>query len=130
MSNFALDADWTDLLQEMRVSFEAQVAEVFSHKEVPCLVVTLGQTLVGASVLDLDVDSQNHLISGPSVMAEYRNRGIGGALLHESLRHLASTGLTTARAITRIGVPTAKFLYPKFNSTSSAIEREPAPVPA
>jgi N-acetylglutamate synthase-like GNAT family acetyltransferase len=125
LSNFALDADWTDLLQEMRARLEDEIETVFEEKAVPCLVVTLGHTIVGASALEFGIDRPNHLISGPSITAEYRNRGIGSALLDHSLRFLKENGIEYAYGITRAGVPTAKFLYTKFNSTNIPSELEP-----
>ena len=128
LSNLALDTDWTDLLQEMRVPLEEEIESVFEEKKIPCLLVMLGQTMVAASTLDLNADSPNHLVSGPSVTAEYRNRGIGSALLYHSLRYLKNNGLECAYGITRAGVPTAKFLYTKFNSTVKPSELEPLAV--
>ncbi len=128
LRNLALDADWTDLLQEMRAPLEEEIEAVFDKKSIPCLVVTLGQTIVGASTLDLDPESPNHLVSGPSVTAEYCNRGIGSALLYHSLRLLKESGVNFAYGITRAGVPTAKFLYTKFHSTNKPSELEPLAV--
>ncbi|MEO7723486.1 MAG: GNAT family N-acetyltransferase [Chthoniobacterales bacterium] len=46
---------------------------------------------------------------------EYRNRGLGTALLRESLRQLRAAGLYRATGFTKGNAPAAKFLYPKFN---------------
>ena len=128
LSNLALDADWTDLLQEFRKPFEHQIEDVFDCKDLPCIVVALGQSIVGASTLDPDPGAQNHLVSGPSVMNEYRNRGLGSALLYCSLLRLREAGIARAYGITRAGVPTARFLYTKYNSTNEPSGIEPLTV--
>ncbi len=62
-----------------------------------------------------DPSAENHLSPGPCVLMEYRNRGLGTALLGESLRQLREAGLSRAAALTKSNAPVAKFLYPKFN---------------
>jgi ribosomal protein S18 acetylase RimI-like enzyme len=57
---------------------------------------------------------------------EYRNRGFGTRLLEQSLTKLRAAGLQEAVGIAHENAPVTKFLYPKFNSTSSPYE--PAPV--
>src|SRR5438874_2159359 len=78
-SAFSLDMDWADTLKRMRQRFEEEIDEVFSHKEVHCLVITHGSRIIGASVLDVRKDAENHLLSGPAILNEYRNRGLGSA---------------------------------------------------
>jgi len=62
-----------------------------------------------------------HLLSGVTIDYEYQRRGLGAALLQESLRHLAEKGLETAAVVTRETVPAAKFLYPKFGGKSGEV---------
>ena len=83
----------------------------------PCLVLTHGTRIIAASALNVNDDAPSHLISGPCVLSEYRSRGIGTALLHESLEHLKAAGLATAFGVSKENVPASRFIYPKFEST-------------
>jgi GNAT superfamily N-acetyltransferase len=124
-SAFSLDMDWSDTLKSLRDHFEAQIDKVFTEKEVPCIVVLHGARIIGASSLDANKETENNLLSGPCVLAEYRNRGLGTTLLHRSLSFLRDAGLDKARGITKYNVPAAKFIYPKFNSVSAQYDIEP-----
>ena len=124
-SSFALDMNWSDTLKTMQEWMEARLDEVFAHKVAPCLVVTHGTRVIGASPLDPNKEAECHLVSGPCVLNEYRNRGIGTELLFQSLNALREAGFETARAITKSNVPVAKFVYTKFNSVSEPCEFEP-----
>ena len=119
---FGLDSAWGDSLRFVRGFVETQLTSSFLHRAVPCLVVTHGTRIIAASALNVSEDSQSHLISGPCVLSEYRNRGIGSTLLHESLEHLKSAGLRTAYGISKDNVPAARFVYPKFGSTSTEFD--------
>jgi len=125
MSSFALDMNWSDTLKTMEEWMEARLDEVFAHKVAPCLVVTHGSRVIGASPLDPHPEAEVHLVSGPCVLTEYRNRGIGTELLFQSLNALRVAGFEKARAITKSNVPVAKFVYTKFNSASEPWEFEP-----
>jgi hypothetical protein len=124
-SSFALDMNWSDTLKTMKDWLEAKLDEVFSHKVAPCLVVTHGTRVIGASALDPNREAESHLISGPCMLNEYRNRGIGSQLLYQSLHALREVGFEKARAITKSNVPVAKFVYTKFNSVGEPWEFEP-----
>lgn len=124
-SAFSLDMDWSDTLKSLRDHFEAQIDKVFTEKDVPCIVILHGSRIIGASSLDLGKDAENHLLSGPCVLSEYRNRGLGTTLLHRSLLLLRDAGLDKARGVTKYNVPAAKFIYPKFNSVSEQYDIEP-----
>jgi predicted N-acetyltransferase YhbS len=125
-SSFALDMNWSDTLKTMKDWLEARLDEVFAHKVAPCLVVTHGTRVIGASPLDVIRESDCHLISGPCILNEYRNRGIGSELLFQSLNALREAGFEQARGITKANVPVAKFVYTKFNSVGEPWEFEPA----
>ena len=124
-SAFALDMNWSDTLKTMREWLDAQLDDVFDHRVIPCLVVTHGSRVIGASPLDPDQEAESHLVSGPCILTEYRNRGIGSELLYQSLYALKQAGFEQARAVTKGNVPIAKFVYPKFNSESEPWEFEP-----
>ena len=124
-SSFALDMNWSDTLKTMEEWMNEQLDEVFSHKSIPCLVVTHGTRIIGASPLSLNPTAEVHLVSGPCLLNEYRNRGIGTELLYQSLKALRESGLEEARAITKSNLPVAKFVYTKFKSVSEPSEFEP-----
>ena len=88
------------------------------------MVVCHGQRIIGACALAMAQESENHLPSGPCVLMEYRNRGLGTALLYHSLKQLALSGLTRAHGITKDNVVACKFIYPKFGSVSKEYEAE------
>jgi predicted N-acetyltransferase YhbS len=116
---FRLDTAWGDSLNQARGLMESQLASSFAHRTVPCLVVTHGTRIIAASALNLTDDAPFHLISGPCVLSEYRNRGIGTTLLHESLEHLKGAGIRTAYGISKESVPASRFVYSKFGSVSN-----------
>jgi N-acetylglutamate synthase-like GNAT family acetyltransferase len=121
---FRLDTAWGDSLSQARGFIEAQLASSFAHRAVPCLVVTHGSRIIAASALNVSEDAPSHLISGPCVLSEYRSRGIGTTLLHESLEHLKNAGIRTAYGISKESVPASRFVYPKFGSINSDFDYE------
>ncbi|HEX4085270.1 MAG TPA: GNAT family N-acetyltransferase [Chthoniobacteraceae bacterium] len=125
MSSFALDMNWSDTMKNIKDWMEARLDDVFGHKVAPCLVVTHGTRVIGASPLDPNRESECHLIAGPCILNEYRNRGIGTELLYQSLHALREAGFEKVHAITKANVPVAKFVYTKFGSTNEPWEFEP-----
>lgn len=125
MSAFTLDTDWNDTLHSLRDVFEERIVTAFDQKDIPVLILFRGNRAVGASVLSYEPEAESHLISGPAIVNEYRNRGLGAALLHASLDNLRDAGLVRMHAITKENAPTAKFLYPKFKSTVAPYEMTP-----
>ncbi len=124
-SSFALDMNWSDTLKIMKDWLGERLDEVFERKVAPCLVVTHGNRVIGASPLDPSPEADSHLISGPCILSEYRNRGIGTELLFQSLNALRDAGFEKAHAVTKNNVPVAKFVYTKFNSVVEPWEFEP-----
>jgi ribosomal protein S18 acetylase RimI-like enzyme len=125
-SAFSLDAAWSDTLKTFSGRLEAQLEGAFARPDPTALVVTHGQRVIAASLLTYDPDADNHLLSGPCVLAEYRNRGLGTALLHKSLEYLQEAGLTSALAVCKEMAPASKFVYRKFGSTSLPYNYDPA----
>jgi ribosomal protein S18 acetylase RimI-like enzyme len=119
---FGLDTAWGDSFKMVQGFIDNQLSSSFLHRAVPCLVVTHGTRIIAASALNTSDDAPCHLISGPCVLNEYRNRGLGTALLHESLAHLKTAGLQRACAVCKENVPASKFVYPKFGSTSTEFD--------
>ncbi len=125
LSAFSLDMDWADTLKRLLQRFTDQIDDVFAQKDIHCLVVTHGSRIIGASVHDVREDTENHLVSGPSILNEYRNRGLGTALLYRSLLALRDAGVQQAYGVTKSTSPATKFIYRKFNSTSAPYDMEP-----
>lgn len=125
-SAFSLDTSWSDTFNTFREWLEMQIDTSFAQGALPPIVITHGQRVIAASTLLGDVDAESHLTSGPCVRVEYRNRGIGSALLHHSLRHLQQGGISFANGICKDATAANKFVYPKFGSTSVAYDFEPS----
>ena len=103
-----------------------QLDLAFQRESFPAIVITHGPRIIATSVLNSDPDADSNLISGPCVLSEYCNRGLGTALLHASLKQLGEAGLLQVAAITKENSTSCKFLYPKFGSESAPCEWAPA----
>jgi ribosomal protein S18 acetylase RimI-like enzyme len=108
----------TALLPQIRHEFE----DSFGRREIDCLVVMQGNRTIGASLIKPLADISNHLISGPCISSEYRNRGFGSVLLKESLLMVAKHGASKVFGVTRSTSPAARFVYPKFGGRSESYE--------
>ena len=129
-SAFALDMDWSDTLKLMQGRLDEGIERIFQQKQlIDCLVVTHGNRVIGASALDVNPDAEFHLLSGPAILSEYRNRGLGSKLLYRSLQALQKAGLTKARGVIKNKVLAARYVYPKFNSVSEPCEFKPQSTP-
>jgi len=133
LSAFTLDPNWAFLLRDLRGQLDASLNHAFGEKrdrrdkrdprdardreEPSCIVLTHGSRIIGASTLTFDPDAESHLLSGPCVLVEYRNRGLATALLAQSLTALRDAGLTIAHGLTRLNSLTADCIYTKFNSS-------------
>lgn len=124
-SAFALDVAWGNALATVRDWLEQQIVLAFERESTPALVVLHGQRIIAASTLTTEVAAETHLISGPCVLMEYHNRGLGSALLYYSLKQLKNSGLEEVSGVTKENVSVAKFLYPKFGSSQVAYDFEP-----
>jgi hypothetical protein len=122
LSALTLDSTWGNTLPAFRARLENHLDAIFRSQEVPALVVSHGPRVIAASAIGAFAGMENHLLSGPCVLLEYHNRGIGTALLHASLSHLRATGLNSAHGIARENSVSARFLYPKFGSSSTECE--------
>jgi GNAT superfamily N-acetyltransferase len=115
--SFVQDTAWGDAIHEVNAMLDGWLARAFEpEKSGICLALRHGLRMIGASILIPDAADGNHLTPGPCVLMEYRNRGLGTALLGESLRQLRDAGLSCRRAHEN-NAPAAKFLYPKFNGS-------------
>jgi N-acetylglutamate synthase-like GNAT family acetyltransferase len=125
-SAFALDMDWSDTLKLLQGRLDAGIERIFQHKQqIDCLVITHGARVIGASALDTNPEAEINLLSGPAILSEYRNRGLGSKLLYRSLEALKITGLSQARGVIKSNVLAAKYVYPKFNPVSVPCDFSP-----
>lgn len=118
-SSLVLDPTWSPAMGEVMEIVEPALDEAFAP-ESKNIVLALrhGARVIGATVLGIDRDADNHLLPGPCISMEYRNRGFGARLLAHSLNALRESGLDQASAITRENAFASRYLYPKFNGRS------------
>lgn len=126
-NSFTLDSDWAESFGRIRDSLAEGVRRAFADYESPGLVLVHGPRIVGASIFTDNALAESHLISGPCILLEYRNRGLGTDMLYRSLSLLKQGGVKRATGMTRKGVPAEKFVYPKFGGESEPVDL-PAPV--
>jgi predicted N-acetyltransferase YhbS len=126
LTAFSLDSTWSDTLNQFRERLEMQLDLAFQRETIPALVITHGPRIIATSVLNTDPEADSNLVSGPCVLAEYCNRGLGTALLHASLKQFAEAGLAQAAGITKENTTSCKFLYPRFGSENTPCEYAPA----
>lgn len=114
--SFAHDTSWGDGIHEINGMIDGWLGRAFEREDGGlCLTLRHGLRIIGATILIPNTLVENHICPGPCVLMEYRNRGLGTALLGEALRQLHEAGLASASARAKANSPVAKFLYPKFN---------------
>src|ERR1700761_2082161 len=109
LTAFSLDSSWSDTLKLFCDRLEMQLDLAFQRESSPAIVITHGPRIIATSVLNTDPDADSNLVSGPCVLSEYCNRGLGTALLHASLRQLGDAGLLQAAGITKENTTACKF---------------------
>ncbi len=124
----SMDSEWSDQYILFRDRLQLQVHQAFEREHTPAVVILHGFRIVAASALSSEIAADTNLVSGPCVLAEYCNRGLGSALLHESLVQLAHAGLPTAHGISKDHTLACRFVYPKFGSTHVECEIQRPPV--
>jgi GNAT superfamily N-acetyltransferase len=125
LSAFAMDTAWGDISRKLEEGMGRYVEQAFDRPDPSCIVALHGQRVIGASLLDADADAGNHLISGPMILHEYRNRGVGSGLLAASLILLRDRGVKKAHGVTRANSTVSRFVYPKFSSIQSPYNQDP-----
>lgn len=116
---FSLDPDWNPTMHEVMQTIDGWLVDAFESDRKTALVLRHGLRIIGASVLSLDRDGDNHLSPGPCILMEYRNRGFGTMLLQGSLCSLRDNGFDRANGIAKENSPVTKFLYTKFGGTAA-----------
>lgn len=122
---FTFDDQWTGSYRRIAEALQVRIHEAFRVQSHAGIVIVHGPRIIAASCLSTDSDADNHLFSGPCVLPEYRSRGLGAALLLQSLHTLRQAGLHVARAICKEGTTACKFVYPKYGSVSDVYDAEP-----
>ena len=125
-SSFSLDPAWGDAMAMVKDWLAAQIDAAFEREAVPAMVIAHGTRIIAASAITTDSGADTHLISGPCVSIEYRNRGLGTLLLHHTLHQLRHSGLIQVNGIAKENLPAAKFVYPKFGAVVQEYDFEPA----
>jgi ribosomal protein S18 acetylase RimI-like enzyme len=119
--SLALDPSWNATLRDVGATVAYSIARALGAESTLRFVLRHGARIIGGTLLVPELSASEHLIPGPCILMEYRNRGLGTLLLAAALRQLRETGLLRACAITREGSPAARFLYPKFGGNPSPI---------
>lgn len=124
-SSYELDPDWSGCGHHIEEVILPSVKKTFDE-ETFCLLVQHGIRVIGASAYCVSPEAHGvHLVSGPCVLSEYRNRGIGAAVLGATLKALQSHGVKEAVGFARPNTVSSKFLYSKFGGQMEVV---PPPV--
>lgn len=120
--SLALDPSWNATLADVKTTVCASIARALAVESTLRLTLRHGTRIIGGTLLSPEPNAVEHFVPGPSILMEYRNRGLGTLLLVAALRQLRDAGVTRACAVTREGSPAARFLYSKFHSDPSPIK--------
>ncbi len=119
--SLALDPSWNATLPDVSATVTTSIARALGAESTLCLALRHGTRIIGGTLLAPEVSASEHLVPGPCILMEYRNRGLGTLLLGAALRQLREAGVVRACAITREGSPVARFFYTKFGGNPSPI---------
>lgn len=122
----SMEPAWSDDMTARVKLAEELINDAFPAGEVSFIAVKHGARIIAASAIRDSGDKVSNLPIGICVLNEYRCRGLGTYLLHESLRRLKERNLDEARLVTKKGLPADRFLYPKFGG--KRVELAAAPV--
>jgi ribosomal protein S18 acetylase RimI-like enzyme len=124
--SMSMEPAWSDDLSARVKLAEEIVQTALPAGEVSFVAIKHGARIIGAAAIRDSGDKVSNLPLGVCVLNEYRCRGLGTFLLHESLRRLKERGLDEARLVTRKGLPADRFLYPKFGGERVVLTGAPA----
>jgi ribosomal protein S18 acetylase RimI-like enzyme len=124
--SMSMEPAWSDDLAA-RVKLAEEIIQTdFPAGEVTFVAIKHGARIIGAAAIRDAGDKVSNLPLGVCVLNEYRCRGLGTFLLHESLRRLKERGLEEVRLVTRKGLPADRYLYPKFGGERVVLTGAPA----
>lgn len=122
-SSFLLDPNWNPAIGHAMRTIQSRLdAALSSETTYTCLALRHGQRIIGAVVLHPDETAAEQFAIGPSLLVEYRNRGLGTHLFHAALQWLKDAGLLRATGICLDYTTATKFLYPKFDPSIARVE--------
>jgi ribosomal protein S18 acetylase RimI-like enzyme len=124
--SLSMEPAWSNELGARVKLAEDLVNSGFAAGEVAFIAIKHGARVIAASAIRDAGDKVSNLPLGVCVLNEYRCRGLGTYLLHESLRRLRDRGLDEARLVTKKGIPADRFLYPKFGGQRAVLAAVPA----
>ena len=124
--SMSMEPAWSDDLAARVKLAEEIIQTALPAGEVVFVAIKHGQRIIGTAAIRDAGDKISNLPLGVCVLNEYRCRGLGTFLLHESLRRLKERGLDEARVVTRKGLPADRYLYPKFGSERVVLTGAPA----
>jgi ribosomal protein S18 acetylase RimI-like enzyme len=124
--SYSMEPAWSDDLAARTKLADELIDVAFPAGEVVFIAVKHGSRIVAASAIRDVGDQVSNLPVGVCVLNEYRCRGLGTYLLHDSLRRLRDRGLKEARLVTRKGLPADRYLYPKFGGVRTVLVGAPA----
>lgn len=122
--SYTMEQAWSNHMAIRLAQIRRSIQEDLPTGKANFIVIRHGARIIGASGIRETADVASNFISGVCVLNEYRCRGIGTFLLHESLRQLREKGLKTVHAITKKGVTAERFLYPKFGGKAGVTPDE------
>lgn len=129
LNSLSMDSAWNGSFVMVEQYLKDSVSRLFNQDEPLCFVIPKGNRFIAASLIDPVADASSQLLSGPVVLAEYRNRGLGSQLLHASLVALRDRGLPSVSGVTRASTIGARHVYAKFGGIGESIQ-SPSPTEA
>ncbi len=113
---------WSAFMDQRMNLISTAIHQYVPRNEVTMLAIRDGTRVIAATLVSEKEDLFLPLVAGVYVSLEYRCNGLGTSLLYAALAYLKDKGVEKARVITRANLPSAKYLYPKFNSTKKIVE--------
>jgi hypothetical protein len=122
-SSFLLDTNWNPAIGHVMRTIQSRLdAALTADTTCTCLALRHGQRIIGAVVLQPDESATEQFAIGPSLLMEYRNRGLGLHLFHAALQWLKDAGMSRATGMSLEHATATKFLYPKFEPVIMRVE--------
>ncbi len=112
--SLSMEPAWSDDLASRLKLTEEIINTALPAGEVAFVAVKHGARIIAAAAIRDSGDKVSNLPLGVCVLNEYRCRGLGTFILHDSLRRLKERGLDEARLVSKKGLTADRFLYPKF----------------
>ena len=125
----SMESSLGDSVRMVEELLHRSVEDAFRPEQPNCFVVVHGVRIIALSVFSPNPEAENHLLSGPCVLHEYRSRGLASALTACTLHALREAGLKTAHGLAKNSSSLARYVYPKFPGTKEVYELGPRTEP-